>query len=110
MPKVVGYTPAWLAGPSPGHQIFSPKPTNSDHDALKLAGSYTKGSSAGPRRNIARRGTEVFVAVGREIRWTDLAGLKEVYEAESQDKSRKLEVTEDDKVKESVGKYRVSLI
>lgn len=31
----------------------------------------------GPYRTIARRGTEIFVAVGKEIRWADLVYLKE---------------------------------
>ena len=39
----------------------------------------------GPRRTIARRGTEVFVANGREIRWADLVTMKDNWEATTKD-------------------------
>jgi nucleoporin NUP82 len=81
MPKVISYTPAWLSKPNPGHEIFTTKTVG----ALNVA---TNGSSAsskrtakpGPRRTIARRGTEVFISVGKEIRWADLVYLKEAWE------------------------------
>ena len=40
------------------------------------------GSEDGPTalRTIAHRKTEVFVAIGREIRWADLATLKDAYQ------------------------------
>lgn len=42
----------------------------------------------GPRRTIARRNnTEVFIAVGKEIRWADLAYLKGAYEHKESTKS-----------------------
>ncbi|KAI9167417.1 Nucleoporin NUP82 [Paramyrothecium foliicola] len=78
MPKVKSYSAAWLSKNALGHQLFEPS-----SDALRsraLSPSYAsarKQASAGPRRTIARRGTEVFVAVGKEIRWGDLAYLKE---------------------------------
>lgn len=68
MPKVVSYTPAWLARPSPGYHLFAPKQT---------AGVAAKNQQPGPRRTIATRGSEVFVAAGNELRWADLANLKE---------------------------------
>ena len=45
-----------------------------------------KNSKRGPRRTIAHRGTEVFIAVGREIRWADLVYLKEAWEDKEQRK------------------------
>ncbi|KAI0145967.1 hypothetical protein F4776DRAFT_385990 [Hypoxylon sp. NC0597] len=77
MPKIKSYTPAWLLPPSPGHDLFVPNP-NDAHSAS----SYTSKdiSKNGPRRTIARRGTEVFIAVGKEIRWADLLYLKERWE------------------------------
>ncbi|KAI1302566.1 hypothetical protein F5Y03DRAFT_206036 [Xylaria venustula] len=74
MPKIKAYTPAWLSSPSPGHQLFTPNP-----DSTQNTPSYSSiaASSAGPRRLIATRGTEVFIAVGKEIRWADLVYLKE---------------------------------
>jgi len=80
MPKVTSYTPAWLSKrtekPTPGHEVFI---ASSTQDAVK------KAIRAGPRRTIARRGTsEIFVAVGKEIRWTDLAKLKENWDGQTQ--------------------------
>ncbi|KAF2681773.1 hypothetical protein K458DRAFT_406358 [Lentithecium fluviatile CBS 122367] len=70
MPRVLSYTPAWLARPSPGYHLFAPKPSTAK--AL-----VKEGQSTGLRKTIATRDSEVFVAVGREIRWADLALLKE---------------------------------
>ena len=76
MPKIRSYTPAWLCKPSPGHDLFAPSPS----DAPKRSSLYLSArpnAPSGPRKTIARRGTEVFVAVGKEIRWADLVYLKE---------------------------------
>lgn len=70
MPKVLSYTPDWLSRPSPGHQLFAPKQTNG-------AASPTKRKDFGPKKTIATRGSEIFVAVGHEIRWADLVNLKD---------------------------------
>ncbi|OTB06874.1 hypothetical protein M426DRAFT_9301 [Hypoxylon sp. CI-4A] len=78
MPRIKSYTPAWLLPPSPGHDLFMPNPIET-----QSASSYTSKaapSTDGPRRTIARRGTEVFIAVGKEIRWADLVYLKERWE------------------------------
>lgn len=37
---------------------------------------------------MAQRGTEIFVVVGKHIRWTDLASLKDDYEEQSQTPSK----------------------
>lgn len=54
--------------PQPGYELFAPKsapnPTAAHDDS-------------GKRRTIATRDSEVFVAVGTEIRWADLVLLKE---------------------------------
>ncbi|KAL0930942.1 nuclear pore complex protein An-Nup82 [Colletotrichum truncatum] len=74
MPKVKSYTAPWLSH-GPGRSLFTP---SSDSKALSAPSlSSKKKSTAGPRRTVARRGTEVFVAVGKELRWGDLAYLKE---------------------------------
>ncbi|KAM3531566.1 hypothetical protein MY4038_004441 [Beauveria bassiana] len=76
MPKVNCYSAAWLSKNAPGHQLFEPSPEAARSRAL--ASPYAgKKTTLGPRRTIARRGTEVFVAVGKEIRWGDLAYIKE---------------------------------
>ncbi|KAF2004103.1 hypothetical protein P154DRAFT_427758 [Amniculicola lignicola CBS 123094] len=68
MPKVIGFTPAWLTRPNAGYDMFTPKTAS------------TEKASSGPQRTIATRGSEVFTAVGREIRWADLSRLKEALE------------------------------
>ncbi|KAF2032130.1 hypothetical protein EK21DRAFT_61751 [Setomelanomma holmii] len=70
MPKVLSYTPDWLSRPSPGYHLFAPKHTNGNGVA------YRK-KDLGPRKTIATRNSEIFVAVGHEIRWADLVNLKE---------------------------------
>ena len=77
MPKVKNYSAGWLSEGSHGHKLFAPSADTLRSRALSPSYSSKKKPVQGPRRTIARRGTEVFVAVGREIRWGDLAYLKE---------------------------------
>lgn len=91
IPKVTQYTPAWLSKPNPGHDIFTSAPTKStntfaDHSNGMSAASK-RSAKPGSRRTIARRGAEVFVAVGREIRWADLVYMKDAW-ADKQTASR----------------------
>lgn len=74
MPKVKCYSAAWLSKNAPGNQLFEPSAESLRSRALSPG---KKKQFPGPRRTIARRGTEVFVAAGREIRWGDLVYLKE---------------------------------
>ena len=78
MPKVISYTPAWLSKPSLGHEIFTSTTQNASTNGTSSGSKRT--AKPGPRRTIARRGTEVFIAVGKEIRWADLVYLKEAWE------------------------------
>ena len=92
MPGVLKYTPAWLSRPSPGFEVFASKAPP------KLSNTEAKQKNEkpfGPQRTIARRGTEVFVAVGNELRWTDMVLLKERYD-ETQDKQNGQNGNEDD--------------
>jgi len=73
MPRVLGYTPSWLSRPSPGSDLFTPK--TKARDATN--GSRNTTQHEGSRRTIAVRGTEIFLAVGNELRWADLVLLKE---------------------------------
>ncbi|KAJ4153360.1 hypothetical protein LMH87_009850 [Akanthomyces muscarius] len=77
MPKVKCYSAAWLSKNAPGHQLFEPTPEAVRSRALTSPYASKKKTALGPRRTIARRGTEVFVAVGKEIRWGDLAYIKD---------------------------------
>lgn len=70
MPKVLSHTPHWLQRPSPGYQLFAPKASTP-----KALAPIERASRA--HRTIAARDSEIFVAVGHEIRWADLAQLKE---------------------------------
>jgi nucleoporin NUP82 len=70
MPKVLSYTPPWLSRPSPGFKVFYDPPKST---------STTAEAAPAVSRTIASRGTQLFVAVGNEIRWTDLVYLKDYY-------------------------------
>ncbi|OAQ95119.1 nuclear pore complex protein An-Nup82 [Purpureocillium lilacinum] len=88
MPKVKHYSAAWLSGSATGHQLFEPSAESIRSRALSPAYSSKKKPVLGPRRTIARRGTEVFVAVGREIRWGDLVYLKDEWASKLQSRAR----------------------
>ncbi|KAF7559967.1 hypothetical protein G7046_g4186 [Stylonectria norvegica] len=62
MPKVKSYSAAWLSQNAPGHRLFQPSAETSRSQALSPPYAPKKKTVAGPRRTIARRGTEVFVA------------------------------------------------
>ncbi|KAK3942386.1 hypothetical protein QBC46DRAFT_256331 [Diplogelasinospora grovesii] len=79
MPKIKSFAPSWLNEPSPGHKLFELSSEDVKLGPASLA--YSKKSKPGPQRTIARRGTEVFVAAGKQIRWGDLAYLKESWES-----------------------------
>ena len=71
MPKILARDPAWLARPSPGFHLFQPDSSNSK------AQRSPDVRYEGPLRKMAHRGTEVFVAVGHELRWSDMNLLKD---------------------------------
>lgn len=79
MSKIKSYTPSWLSKPAPGHALFQA----SVEDVNTSVFSSKRKARPGPRRTIARRGTEVFVAVNREIRWGDLVYLKDSWAAKA---------------------------
>ncbi|OAA65751.1 hypothetical protein SPI_02538 [Niveomyces insectorum RCEF 264] len=93
MLKVKAFTPAWLSAESPdGRGVFSASASSAKPPTFSvpnvgpnppLYASLKKQASPprGPRRTIARRGTEIFVANGKEIRWTDLVTMKNAWEA-----------------------------
>ncbi len=78
MPKIKSYVPSWLNEPAPGHKLFAP---STDDAGLPNPQLYSNRAKLGPRRTIARRGTEVFVAVGKQIRWGNLVHLKDSWES-----------------------------
>lgn len=72
MPRVLNHTPSWLSRPSQGFELFSP--SNVREPAVPKAAATSMNR---PRQVTACRGTEIFVAVGSELRWSDLVLLKE---------------------------------
>jgi nucleoporin NUP82 len=118
MPKVISYTPAWLSKPAPSYEIFTPSTTEAPIDQATLFNAHRESTKRkgkpGPTRTIARRGTEVFVAVGKEIKWGDLVFLKESWEAKQsrqRERSRREmhEEAKDDGEGHAQG-YRVCLV
>lgn len=75
--KVKSYSAAWLSNGELGHQLFEGTNDSLHHRGLSRAGSSKKDAAPGPRRTIAKRGTEVYVAAGKDIHWGDLAYIKE---------------------------------
>ncbi|KAI4203093.1 MAG: hypothetical protein LQ350_002141 [Teloschistes chrysophthalmus] len=84
MPRVLSYTPSWLSRPSPGFDLFvSTKDSSSTPKTSRKQanGTNKREEYLGPRRTIARRGTEVFVVVDNQIRWSDLSIFKDDWES-----------------------------
>ena len=93
MPKIISYTPSWLSRPSPGFQLFgtshgrsSPRHVAGPRSKVQEDGGASRAAYIGPRKIIATRGTEIFVVVDNEIRWSDLCMLRDVWENEEQSK------------------------
>jgi nucleoporin NUP82 len=84
MPKVNSYAPAWLCRPSPGASLFTSASVKSP--AQDLQSGKNNSSANGPTRTIAKRGHEVFAVVDNEIRWSNLARLKDQWEQQSKQK------------------------
>ena len=91
MPKVISYTPTWLSRPAPGYHLFS-KPLASQQRNESIPNGQDGASIAktltGNRRTIARRGTELFVVVDNEIRWSDLCMLKDAWEETQRERNK----------------------
>ncbi|KAJ5921039.1 hypothetical protein N7466_009365 [Penicillium verhagenii] len=85
MPKVNSYAPAWLCRPSPGASLFTGA-SDKGHVQALTNGSKTTAPDAA-NRTIAKRGNEVFAVVDNEIRWSDLARLKDQWQQEARQKS-----------------------
>lgn len=79
MPRVLDYAPAWLSRPSPGATFFS------SSGSKKIAGKNAE-SYFGRTSVLARRGTEVFAVVDNEIRWANLAMLKDTWQEDMRQK------------------------
>ena len=96
MPKIISYTPRWLSQSSPGLQLFNtadspqgPAPARRRGSTQYESGSTSGSEYVGPNKTIARRGTEVFVVAGKQIRWSDLCMLKDDWQELQQTPSKK---------------------
>ena len=111
MPATLARTPEWLSRPNPGYNIF----VESEPEASATTNPPTANSSRkraakpGPRRTIARRGTEIFTAVGKEIRWADLVYLKEAWEETSTKPKGKRHSEESQYTQDHAQGYRVGV-
>ncbi|KXT15387.1 hypothetical protein AC579_2195 [Pseudocercospora musae] len=79
MPKVIQRAPKWLDYGQPAHDFFQPANKSSINGKARAASEF-ESAKEGPSKQIAHRGTEVFYATGNELRWADLALLKEAGE------------------------------
>lgn len=86
MPKVNSYAPAWLCRPSPGANLFTSASTKSLAQDLQNETKKTTPSAA--NRTVAKRGNEVFVVIDNEIRWSNLARLKDQWLQQRQKKGQ----------------------
>ncbi|OQE20361.1 hypothetical protein PENSTE_c013G05859 [Penicillium steckii] len=78
MPKVKSYAPAWLCRPSPGASIFTSNSVANPSQDTQLA--LKSKPASGATRTIAKRGNEVFVVIENEIRWSNLARVKDQWQ------------------------------
>lgn len=76
MPKILARDPAWLSRSTPAARLFQ-----ADKSAVKT-------ENDGASRKIAHRGSEVFVTVGTELRWSNLGVLKDAGEQSERQQAR----------------------
>ncbi|CAG8104303.1 unnamed protein product [Penicillium nalgiovense] len=104
MPKVNSYAPAWLCRPSPGAKFLSSSSAQSPVEDLQTG---RKPVSSGATRTIAKRGNEVFAVVDNEIRWSNLARLKDQWQQEIKQKKGSANQTEEQTDNTQISPYRV---
>ncbi len=95
MPKIRSYTPHWLTEPAIGHNLFTESEADPKASTFSPYASR-KRYEPGPRKTIARRGTEVFVANGRELKWGDLVYLKDSWAAKQRRRSTGTQIKRED--------------
>ncbi|EME84553.1 uncharacterized protein MYCFIDRAFT_133498 [Pseudocercospora fijiensis CIRAD86] len=79
MPKVIQRAPKWLDHGQAAYDFFQPANKSSINGKARAA-SELESAKDGPSKRIAHRGTEIFYATGNELRWADVALLKEAGE------------------------------
>lgn len=107
MPKVNSYAPAWLCRPSPGASLFTSSSVTSSAQNTQVANKSP--NITGARRTIAKRGNEVFAVIDNEIRWSNLARVKDQWQQEAKQKKAATAAQTKEQVKGGdVPSYRVS--
>ncbi|KAJ6168662.1 hypothetical protein N7497_001505 [Penicillium chrysogenum] len=104
MVKVNSYAPAWLCRPSPGAKFLSSSSAQNPAEDLQTG---RKPVSSGATRTIAKRGNEVFAVVDNEIRWSNLARLKDQWQQEIKQKKGSVSETEEQTDNTQISPYRV---
>ncbi|KAF1816479.1 hypothetical protein P152DRAFT_511247 [Eremomyces bilateralis CBS 781.70] len=108
MVRVLNYTPSWLSRLSPDANIFANTAPRSP--ARPSNGTKKAGAAAVPLKKVAYRGTQIFVAVGNEVRWTDLQRLKDEHQAKARrrlSRPRGHSVSDDDEDDEEDYSYTI---
>ncbi|KAJ5591574.1 uncharacterized protein N7459_001943 [Penicillium hispanicum] len=105
MPQVNSYAPAWLCRPSPGASFFTSALVKSP--AQDLPNGTKKTAPSGPTRTTAKRGNEVFAVVDNEIRWSNLARLKDQWQQQARQKKGAVGQTKDAGNATEIPAYRV---
>lgn len=106
MPKVNRYAPAWLCRPSPGASLFTS--TSFKSPEQDLANGTKTTATTGAARTIAKRGTEVFAVIDNEIRWSNLARLKDQWQQQARQKKGSAGQAKEQEHGAETPSYRVS--
>ncbi|KAJ5387111.1 hypothetical protein N7509_009652 [Penicillium cosmopolitanum] len=106
MPKVNSYAPAWLCRPSPGASLFT---SNSLATPAQDTQPTPKSATAsGATRTIAKRGNEVFAVIENEIRWSNLARVKDQWQQQARQKKTSTGQTKDPAKDGEIPSYRLT--
>ena len=76
MPQILSQQPRWLSRGTPGHALFQASASSGRQQQPPLSDI--------PFRRLAHRGTEVFVAVDNELRWSDVTVLQDSHDTSIQ--------------------------
>lgn len=108
MPKVNSYAPAWLCRPSPGASLFT---SNSlAIPAQDTLATHKSATTSGANRTIAKRGNEVFAVIDNEIRWSNLARVKDQWQQQARQKKASAGQAKELAKDDEIPSYRVSAL
>jgi nucleoporin NUP82 len=108
MPKVNSYAPAWLCRPSPGASLFTSSSLATP--AQNTQPNPKSATPTGATRTIAKRGNEVFAVIDNEIRWSNLARVKDQWQQQARQKKASTGQTKELAKDGEIPSYRVSAV